>query len=144
MGKKYLFLLVTLLLFSLSACESPSTIKSPAFSDMFSIPKALSAFSPGQGSNFEVQSGKKVIITDIYIVNLGGGSATFEILEQTGPNSFDTRYEFLTADGGSTYLNFQTGLRLGDLQPIAGNIRIQNSSSSQGNILVRVNGIIVP
>ncbi len=145
MQVKYLFPFLVLLLCSLLACGTTPGTGSSAFNDMFSIPREpATAFAPGQGRDLEVPSGKRVVVTDIYVVNLGGGRASLEILEQTGPNSFEKRYTFPTAEGRSTIMNLQTGVRLGDLNSIAGKIRIQNSSSSQASILARVNGIIVP
>ena len=113
----------------------------PKFEDMFSIPvEPGTAFRPGQYRSLTVPEGKRVIITDVYIENLGGGRSNLWILEQAGENSFEIRYSFRTEDNARTVINFTTGLRLGDRTPIQGSIRILNSEKSDANIIARVNG----
>ena len=115
------------------------------FRRMFSIPREPNTLlTPGQHFALEVTEGRRVLITDIYIENKGGGTSSFFIMEQTGPQSFEVRYTFRTEPNQVTIINFTTGLKLGDLAPIAGSIRILNEQGSQANILPRVNGIIVP
>jgi hypothetical protein len=115
------------------------------FNKMFSIPQEPeSALGPGQYFSFEVAKGKKVLITDVYIENLGGGRSTFRIMEQRGPNSFEVRYTFRTAANQVTIINLTTGLKLGDEAPIAGSIRIENETGSQANLVPRVTGVLVP
>ncbi len=114
------------------------------FNKMFSIPREpRTMLTPGQYFELKVPKGKKILITDVYIENLGNGSSVFSIQEQTGPNSYEVRYTFGTEAHQMTIINFTTGLKLGDLAPIAGTIRIVNDSGSQGNILPRVNGVFV-
>jgi len=114
------------------------------FNKMFSIPREpATALAPGQGSQLKVPKGKKVLITDIYIENQGGGNSLFSIMEQRGSNTFEVRYTFRTPAQQMTIINFTTGLKLGDETPIARNIRIENSVGSQANIIARVNGVIV-
>jgi hypothetical protein len=112
---------------------------------MFSIPREPNTLlTPGQHFELEVPEGRRVLVTDVYIENSGGGTSAFFIEEQTGPQTFEVRYTFRTAPNQVTILSFTTGLRLGDLAPIAGSIRILNEAGSQANILPRVNGIILP
>jgi len=115
-----------------------------SFDNMFSIPRPPSTLlAPGQYFEMKVPPGKKVIITDIYIENWGNGKSFLEIHEQQSANSFDVRYTFQTAAQQVTIINFTTGLKLGDEDPIAGSIRIKNSQSSKASILPRVNGVII-
>jgi hypothetical protein len=114
------------------------------FNSMFSIPRTPgTAYGAGQYFDLKVPKGKKVIITDIYAENLGGGLSELIIEEQRGPNNFEVRYAFRIGDLEKFILNFTTGLRLGDESPILGNIRIENSINSKAHILPRINGIIV-
>ena len=114
------------------------------FNRMFSIPREPQvSLSPGQFFEKEIPKGKKVTITDVYIENLGPGTSTIQILEQTDTNSFEIRYAFHTAPNQVTIINFTTGLKLGDLADIKGTIRIQNPSTSEAKIFPRVNGILV-
>ncbi len=116
----------------------------PKFEEMFSIPvEPETAFGPGQHRSLTVLKGKRVIITDVYVENLGGGRSNFQILEQTGENSFEIRYTFRTEDNARTVINFTTGLRLGDKAPIQGSIRIRNADGSGANIIARVNGYLL-
>jgi hypothetical protein len=110
---------------------------------MFSIPRTPhTSRSPGQFNSIIVPDGMKVIITDIYVENLGGGPSYLLIMEQRGENSFELRYVFRTPDNKTTALHFRTGLRLGEECPIK-SIRIENASYSKASILPRVNGIFV-
>jgi hypothetical protein len=114
------------------------------FDKMFSIPTLSdSIFAPGDYFDLEVPEANRVLITDIYIDNIGKGISTFLIMEQVTPSSFLIRYTFHTAPKQVTIINFTTGLKLGDEQPLAGCIRIKNGDGSQADILPRVNGIIV-
>lgn len=116
-----------------------------SFDLLFSLPREPNtALTPGQEFSLNVPEGKKVIVTDIYIENLGGGRSHLVISEQKGPNSFEVRYTFRTRSKRTTIINFTTGLRLGEEGPIAGTIRIENNINSKANILPRVNGVIVP
>lgn len=116
----------------------------PRFDEMFSIPvEPRTALGPGQWNSLAVPQGKRVIITDVYIENLGLGGSQLEILEQAGENSFEVRYTFQTAENGRTVINFTTGLRLGDKAPIEGSIRIQNARGSDASIIARVNGYLL-
>lgn len=115
------------------------------FNRMFSIPREpATALAPGQYHELAVPQGKRVLITDVYIENLGAGASFLSILEQRGPNSFEVRYTFRTAANQITVVNFTTGLRLGDETPIAGHIRLENDQmGSHANIIVRVSGVLV-
>lgn len=114
------------------------------FNSMFSFPRTPeTVLTPNQHFELRVPSGNKVLITDIYIENLGGGISISRILEQRLPTSFEVRYRFTTAAQQVTKINFTTGLKLGDEAPIAGTIRIENSEFSQANILPRINGVFV-
>jgi hypothetical protein len=125
-------------------CSSNLFSSGQKFGEMFSIPvEPQTALAPGQSFSLTVPEGKNVIITDVYVENLGGGRSNFQILEQTGANSFEIRYTFRTEDGDRTVINFTTGLRLGDKAPIQGSIRIQNADGSKASILPRVNGVFV-
>jgi hypothetical protein len=111
------------------------------FRRFFSIPREPhTARAPGQYFELTVARGKRVIITDIYVENLGGGNAALEILEQRLPTSFELRYVFNTKANQVLSINLATGLRLGDLTPIKNTVRIQNGYGSSASILVRVNG----
>jgi hypothetical protein len=90
-----------------------------------------------------VPKGRKVVVTDIYIKNFGGGPSILKIMEQRLPNSFEVRYRFDPAAEQVTIINLTTGLKLGDMTPIAGSIRIENAGDSKANILPRVNGYFV-
>jgi hypothetical protein len=115
------------------------------FNKMFSMPREPeTVLGPGQSSDLAVPTGKKALITDVYVENLGGGRSNLRILEQRGPNQFEVRYTFRTAEDQVTVVNFATGLKLGDEGSIAGNIRIENAPGSQANVLPRVNGVFVP
>lgn len=114
------------------------------FDASFSIPiEPNTALSPGQEFSMAIPTGKKVILTDIYIENLGGGSSQCLILEQRLSNSYEVKYVFNTLSTQITSLNYTIGLRLGDKQPINGKIVIRNDEGSKANILPRINGIIV-
>ena len=93
--------------------------------------------------DLKVPKKKNILITDVYIENLGGGLSILEILEQRGPNSFEIRYTFRTASQQVTVVDFTTGLKLGDETPIVGSIRISNSEYSKANIIPRVNGVFI-
>ncbi len=114
------------------------------FNSMFSIPRTPgTAYGPGQYFDLSVPRGKKVIITDIYAENLGGGLSELIVEEQRGPNNFEVRYAFRIGDLEKFSINFTTGLRLGDEHPILGSIRIENSINSKAHFLPRINGIII-
>lgn len=112
--------------------------------NIFTFPRTPStSLSPGQQFTMEVPEGKKVLITDIYIENLGNGLSRMEIMEQTGDNSFEVRYSFKTEESQTIVINYTTGIMLGDEGPIAGSIRIKNASGSQAGILPRINGVLI-
>ncbi len=114
------------------------------FENQFSMPREPRTLrTPGQFFELAVPEGKKVLITDIYVENLGGGDAALEILAQRLPTSFEVRYVFNTGPDETLIINYTTGLKLGDVAPIRGTIRIRNASGSTANILPRINGIIV-
>ncbi len=114
------------------------------FDRLFSIPREPETLlAPGQFFELVVPAENKIVITDIYVRNLGGGASIFRILEQRLPASFEVRYRFDTTDGQSTIINFTTGLKLGDEAPIAGTIHIENAVDSGANILPRINGYFV-
>lgn len=114
------------------------------FENQFTLPREPRTLrTPGQFFELPVPEGKVVLITDIYVENLGGGDAALEILEQRLPSSFEVRYVFNTGPDETLILNYTTGLKLGELAPIQGTIRIQNARGSTANILPRINGIIV-
>ena len=124
-------------------CPQQATWR-PKFKDMFSIPREpQTSFAPGQHRSLAVPERRRVIVTDVYIENLGGGMSIFQILEQTGDNSYEMRYTFRTEAGGRTVINFTTGLRLGDLHPIRGSILFKNADDSGARIIVRVNGFLL-
>jgi hypothetical protein len=112
---------------------------------MFSFPRSPETLlSPGQYFELEVPAGKRVVITDLYIENQGGGTSAARILEQRSPTTFEVRYAFRTPSGKTTIVDFTTGLKLGDLAPIDGTIRIENAPGSSGSFIPRVNGFFVP
>lgn len=114
------------------------------FERSFSIPREpRTARSPGQHADFEVPEGKRVMLTDIYAENLGGGDAFLEILEQRLPASFELRYGFTIKADQVLSLSLGTGLKLGDETPISNVVRVQNSTSSKANLLFRINGQLV-
>lgn len=114
------------------------------FKKYFSMPREPNTMlTPGQFFEYSVPRGKKVVITDIYVENLGIGDASLEILEQRGPVSFELRYVYRTTAHQVLNLNLSTGLCLGDEVAIYGTIRMNNSDQSQGNLLIRVNGQLV-
>ncbi len=114
------------------------------FEKTFSIPREpRTALAPGQYHELTVHKGKKVLITDVYIENLGNDVSLLSIEEQRVPNSFEVRYTFRTEAHQVTVVNFTTGLKLGDEAPISGSIRFFNDMSSQADIVVRVNGVLV-
>ena len=114
------------------------------FNRMFSLPREPEAvLGPEQFREQAIPRGKRVLITDVYVENVGPNPSTLQILEQTGPVSFELRYTFRTPARGVTALHFRTGLKLGDLLPIRGAIRIQNGSGGGVLMLPRVNGVIV-
>src|SRR5262245_16516167 len=110
----------------------------PTFKNIFSIPREPNTVL-GPGNNFElkVPKGKKVLITDIYVENLGPGTSTFSIREQRSPNSVEIRYTFRTEAKQTLVINFTTGLKLGDERPIANTISITTDGA---NVMPRVNG----
>jgi hypothetical protein len=114
------------------------------FKRYFSIPREpFTSISPGQYFDYEVPKGKRVVLTDIYVQNLGGGIANLEILEQRLPTSFELRYVYSTKADQVLSVNLSTGLRLGEEVPIKTVVRIQNGYGGHANILVRVNGQLV-
>jgi len=117
----------------------------PKFDKIFSVPREPeTALTPGQYFELKVPEGHRVLITDVYIENMGIGTSVLRILEQTGPETFAVRYAFRGTAGQVTALNFTVGLKLGDETPIAGSIRIENAPQSGALILPRVNGVLVP
>jgi hypothetical protein len=113
----------------------------PKFKNIFSIPREPNTMlSPGNNFELKVPKGKKVLITDIYVENLGPGTSIFSILEQRQPNSFEVRYTFRTEAKQTLVINFTTGLKLGDEAPIANTIRITTDGA---NAMPRVNGFFV-
>jgi len=113
------------------------------FNNMFSFPRPPETqIGAGQFADLIVPGGKRALITDVYIENLGGGISTLRILEQRSPNSFEVRYTFRTESHKITNVNFTTGLKLGDEAPIL-KIRVENFSGSQAPILPRISGIFV-
>ena len=110
----------------------------------FSMPRTpRTAITPGQYYDLEVPEGHRVVITDVYIENVGKRHSVIEILEGRGPDQFECRYTFGTHDGETTIVNYTTGLWLGDEAPIDGPVRVMNSLDSGGAVLVRLNGLIV-
>lgn len=131
------------LMFFVAVVTTAPPANAQEFTQIFSIPREpQTSFSPGQGRGLEVPPGRKVVITDIYIRNLGGGLSSLLILEQRSPTIAEVRYSFLTDDGEVTIINFTTGLKLGDEGPIQA-IAIENSINSEASILTRVNGRFV-
>jgi hypothetical protein len=111
------------------------------FRRYFSIPREPNTIrTPGQFFDYSVPSGKKAVITDIYVENLGVADASLEILEQRLPASFELRYVYRTKPNQVLSVNLSTGLRLGDEAAIRDNIRVKTGDSSSGNLLIRVNG----
>ena len=54
-----------------------------SFDVLFALPREpRTAIGPGQWRDLNVLDGKKVIVTDIYIENLGGGTSYLQILEK--------------------------------------------------------------
>lgn len=124
----------------LGGCTTPY----PRFADMFTIPREpQTIIAPGQRRTLEVAPGRKAVITDVYIENMGGGTSSLLILEQRLPASFESRYVFRTNSGETTIVNFTTGLKLGDEAPIANTIVIMNAVGSGADVLARVNGYLV-
>lgn len=114
------------------------------FEHLFTMPRTPhTALGPGQHFDMEVVPGDRILITDVYIENLGGGESHLLILEQTGENSFEIRYSFRTKDRETALLEFKSGLKLGDEAPIRGGMRIWNAPESQASILPRVNGAFI-
>ena len=118
----------------------------PRLASKFSIPREPeTSLGPGQFFELPVPPGRRVLITDVYIHNLEGvGRGILEIAEQTGPNSFEIRYSYFVEPQQLVVVNYTSGLRLGDLNRIAGSIRLFNRNDATGGLLVRVNGCIVP
>jgi hypothetical protein len=112
------------------------------YSAMFSIPREpMTLLGSGQDYFLTVPAGKKVVITDVFIENMGTGTSLVEIDEQAGPVSYEARYSFSTQENEHLFLNFNTGLRLGDLNPIQGSVRIHNNGPA--SVLLRINGVIM-
>jgi hypothetical protein len=55
-------------------------------------------------------------------------------MEAIGPNSFEVRYAVRTESNSATVINFTTGLKFGDVNPIQGTIRLQNFFPSKSRI----------
>ena len=138
---RYLTTLFVFYVASLTGCAvNPTT----DYNRMFSMPRTPhTQLSPGQEFTIAVSEGKKVVITDVYIENRGDGFSHVLILEQRTPNSKEVRYAFTTESKEVTNVNFTTGLRLGDVQPIAGKIIIRNVEASEAGVLPRLNGYFV-
>jgi hypothetical protein len=64
-------------------------------------------------------------------------------MEAIGPNSFEIRYAVRTESNSATVINFTTGLKFGDVNPIQGTIRLQNSQASHASILPRMCGVFI-
>jgi hypothetical protein len=127
------------------AAPARSSLSIGEFNGMFSFPREPETqIAPGQYYELEVPAGKRVVITDVYIENLGVLTSTARILEQRLPASFEVRYTYRTHGGETTIVDYTTGLKLGDLAPIAGTIRLENPVGSGANIIARVNGFFVP
>lgn len=113
------------------------------FRKMFSFPDTpQTSIGPNQFYEYEVPSGKKVVITDVYIENHDNEASMVSIAEQSEATSFEIRYSFRTLPGQTTVVNLATGFKLGDRAHIAGAIRIINQSA-RARVLARANGIIV-
>ena len=116
----------------------------PDVAQWFSIPREPNtALAPGQFFDRAVPEDTGVVITDIYVENLGDGDASLQILEQRLPESFELRYVYRIKGNQTLNVNLSTGLRLGDEAAIQDRIRVQNSGNSSSNLLVRVNGQLV-
>jgi hypothetical protein len=114
------------------------------FDHMFSFPREPDVVRlPGQSFDLSVPQGKKVLVTDLYIANLGGGFSMTLLMEAIGSSSFEIRYSFRTESNSATIINFTTGLKFGDINPIQGRIRLQNVQASQASILPRVCGVFI-
>jgi hypothetical protein len=127
------------------AAPARSALSLGEFNGMFSFPREPETLiTPGQFYELAVPEGKRVVITDIYIENLGGGTSTARILEQRSKSSFEVRYTYRTHSGETTIVDYTTGLKLGDEVPIQGTIRLENPVGSQASIIARANGFFVP
>jgi hypothetical protein len=110
----------------------------------FSTPREPNtSLMPGQFFDRQVPDGTQVVVTDIYVENLGDGDASLEILEERSPDSFELRYVYRIKANQTLNVNLSTGLRLGDETPIRDRIRMQNSGTSGSDLLIRVNGRLV-
>jgi hypothetical protein len=106
------------------------------FKNMFSFPREPETQNgPTRPAELTVAQGRRVVITDIYVRKEDEDPLALHILEQVSPNGFEVRYRF-DVESKTTLLSFATGLKLGDLAPIAGSVRVELSRPA----LVRVNG----
>ena len=67
-----------------------------------------------------------------------------ELSEKRQPDAFEVRFAFTTDENQKLIINYTTGLLLGDEQPLYGAIKAENHSQSSANVLVRINGRLLP
>jgi len=139
-GKLNAAIAVVLTALSVGAC---GTYPLTELENQFTMPSGSVGLNPGQSLSMPVPDGKLVLITDIYIENLGGGRSVMQISEQVGENLFRIRYTFGTPSEETTALSFTTGLKLGEEEPIRGSIRVTNLQGTGAAIAPRLNGIFV-
>lgn len=113
------------------------------FNHMFSFPRTpTTSLGPGQRFELSVPKGKKVLVKDVYIQNLGQGKSLSELGEKRDPAGFEIRYSFFTQSHDTTIINFSTGLKFGDEYPITA-IAILNDYGSVSPILPRICGVFI-
>jgi len=121
--------------------DAQSTTK---FNKIFSAQSI--ALVPGGRLEFGVPAtAKGIVVTDLYIENLGGGVAELLVQESPAPGTYFNRYTFKTNANEKVFYSFTTGLRLpygvGDV--ITG-FSFQNDGSSVANLRVLITGHYAP
>lgn len=108
------------------------------FKKFFAIGDGSTALLPGQFFVYDVPKNKKVVITDIYLQNVGVGDVSFRMLEQVGANIYSVRYRFFVRANQTLSVNLSTGLRFGHEGPLYGAIRLQNDDIGSGGQVVPI------
>ena len=96
------------------------------FKKFFALGNGTTALLPGQAASYHVPKNKKVVITDIYLQNVGPGYVSVQLQEQTGANTYTVRYQFGVRANETLSVNLSTGLRFGHEGPLYDAIRLEN------------------
>lgn len=104
------------------------------------------ALAPGERLEFGVPAtAKGIVVTDLYIENLGGGVAELLVQESPTPGTYFNRYTFKTNANEKVFFSFTTGLRLPfGVGTVITGFSFQNDGASVANIRVLFTGRYAP